>query len=108
VSWDLIPYKEVSINSILRGELPKANVAYKIDLSMYPDATRKAVSEAILKVAYEKGYKRACNGAEPTKNFYSIYLKKSKQITCSVLKETYKGVRTYTPLSVEDALEGKY
>lgn len=108
VPWDLISYKEVSINSILRGESPKENVAYKIDLSMYPDATREVVREAILKVAYEKGYKWACNGAAPTKNFYSLYLKKSKQITCSVLKETYKGVRTYTPLSVEDALEGKY
>jgi hypothetical protein len=108
VPWDLHSYKEVSINSILRGELPKENVAYKIDLSMYPDATRKAVREAILKVAYEKGYKWAGDGIAPKNNYCSLYFEKTNRISCGVAKETYKEETGYTPLSVEDALEGKY
>jgi hypothetical protein len=106
--WDLISYKEVSINSILRGELPKENVAHKIDLSMYPDATRKAVREAILKVAYEKGYKWNDYGFALKHNYYSLYFGKNKKILCSLVKGTYKEETEYTPLSVEDALEGKY
>ena len=108
VPWDLISYKEVSINSILRGKLPKENVAYKIDFSMYPDATRKAVSEAILKVAYEKGYKWNGDGIAPKHNYYGLYFEENKRIACSSEKETYKEETGYTPLSVEDAIEGKY
>ena len=108
VPWDLISYKEVSINSILRGELHKENVAYKIDLSMYPDATREVVREAILKVAYEKGYKWNGDGIAPKNNYYSLYFGKNKKIACSSEKETYKESARYKQLSVEDALEGKY
>lgn len=108
VPWDLISYKEVSINSILRGELPKENVAYKIDLSMYPDATRKAIREVILKVAYEKGYKWFNNNIAPKYNYYGLYFEENNKIACSIDKETYKERDDYTPLSVEDALEGKY
>ena len=106
--WDSRDIPEVSVNAILRGKLPKEKPAYKIDLSMYPEATRKAVKEAILKVAYEKGYTWSESGNAPTYQICSLYFKKSMHISCATEKETYRGVKYYTPLSVEDALAGNY
>jgi len=108
ILWDSREVPEVSVNAILRGELPKEKMPYKIDLSMYPEATRKAVTEAILKVAYEKGYKGDGDGIAPTYPIYSLYFEKSKGILCAIEKGTYNDMKAYTPLSVEDALAGNY
>lgn len=106
--WDSREIPEVSVNAILRGKLPQEKTAYKIDLSMYPEATRKAVTEAILKVAYEKGHKGDGDGIAPTYPIYSLYFEKSKRILCSIKKNTYNEMQSHTPLSVEDALAGNY
>ena len=108
ILWDSREVPEVSVNAILRGKLPQEKTAYKIDLSIYPEATRKAVTEAILKVAYEKGYKGDGDGIAPTYPIYSLYFEKSKIILCSIKKSTYNEMQSYTPLSVEDALAGNY
>lgn len=108
ILWDSREVPEVSVNAILRGKLPKEKMPYKIDLSIYPEATRKAVTEAILKVAYEKGYKGDGDGIAPTYPIYSLYFEKSKIILCSIKKSTYNEMQSHTPLSVEDALAGNY
>ena len=108
ILWDSREVPEVSVNAILRGKLPKEKTAYRIDLSIYPEATRKAVTEAILKVAYEKGHKGDGDSIAPTYPIYSLYFEKSKIILCSIKKSTYNVMQSHTPLSVEDALAGNY
>ncbi len=108
ILWDSRDVPEVSVNAILRGKLPKEKTAYRIDLSIYPEATRKAVTEAILKVAYEKGYNRHGDTQAPVCPIYSLYFEKSKIILCSIKKSTYNVMQSHTPLSVEDALAGNY
>ena len=108
ILWDSREVPEVSVNSILRGKLPKEKIAYRIDLSIYPEATREAVKKAILKVAYEKGYKWNGDGIAPIHPIYSLYFNKSKRISCAIEKNTYNEVPYFTPLSVEDALAGNY
>ena len=108
ILWDSRDVPEVSVNAILRGELPKEKMPYKIDLSMYPEATRKAVTEAILKVAYEKGYEWNGDGIVPRHPIYSLYFDKNKRIACSTEKRTYNEMFRYIPLSIEDALAGNY
>ena len=110
ILWDSREVPEVSVNAILRGKLPKEKPAYRyrIDLSIYPEATREVVKEAIINVAYEKGYKWNGDGIAPVYPIYSLYFDKSKRISCSIEEDTYNEMLRYTPLSVEDALAGNY
>ena len=110
ILWDFRELPEVSVNSILRGKLPKEKPVYRyrIDLSIYPEATRKVVKEAILNVAYEKEYEWNGDGISPRRPIYSLYFDKNKRISCAIEKRTYNEMLRYTPLSVEDALAGNY
>ena len=110
ILWDSREVPEVSVNSILRGKLSKEKPAYRyrIDLSIYPEATREVVKEAILNVAYEKEYEWNGDGIAPRRPIYSLYFDKSKRISCSIEEDTYNEMQSYTPLSVEDALAGNY
>ena len=108
ILWDSREVPEVSVNAVLRGELPKEKPAYRIDLSMYPEATRKTVTEAILKIAYEKGHKWSRGVTSLPHPIYSLYFEKGKRIYCAIEKNTYNEMQLYTPLSVEDALSGNY